>query len=250
MSNYNTTQLNPETTFERHVFHRDQFAHYLRWSHILKIAKIGMNILDVGCGSGNLLEVFYRNKFKGKQYLGLEYRSVTVAKNNLKFAGVDWANFEQCDITQDNLIRKTKDGLGWDIITCFEVLEHVGKKNVDKVLENIYNNMSNKTRCYISTPVYDPVVGPAANHVVDGVIGEMTYNELKEKILNAGFEIEKTYGTFASIKDYEFLLTGWQREMFNHLKDYYDTNLLAVLMAPFFPEQSRNCMWILKKKEN
>ena len=64
MSNYNTTQLNPETTFERHVFHRDQFAHYLRWSHILKIAKIGMNILDVGCGSGNLLEVFYRNKRK------------------------------------------------------------------------------------------------------------------------------------------------------------------------------------------
>ena len=26
---YNTTELDPDTTFERHVYHRDQFAHYL-----------------------------------------------------------------------------------------------------------------------------------------------------------------------------------------------------------------------------
>jgi hypothetical protein len=35
---YNTTDLDPEATFERHVFHRDQFAHYLRWTHVLKAA--------------------------------------------------------------------------------------------------------------------------------------------------------------------------------------------------------------------
>lgn len=245
MSNYNTTQLSPDITFERHVFHRDQFAHYLRWTHVLKNAKIGMNILDVGAGTGNLLEVFYRNKFKGKEYLGLEYRNLTVAKNNLKFADVDWAYFQQCDITTPNLIKKPKDDLGWDIITCFEVLEHVGKANVEQVLTNIYNNMSNKTICYISTPCYDPSVGPAANHVVNGVIGEMTYNELKEKLLKVGFKIKKVYGTFASIKDYEYLLNDWQRKMFDNLKEYYDTNLLSVIMAPFFPEHSRNCLWEL-----
>ena len=55
---YNTTDLNPESTFTKHVFHRDQFAHYLRWTHILKEARIGETICDFGCGNGNLLEVF------------------------------------------------------------------------------------------------------------------------------------------------------------------------------------------------
>lgn len=247
MSNYNTTQLDPETSFERHVYHRDQFAHYLRWTHVLKNAKIGMNILDVGCGTGNLLEVFYRNKFRGNEYLGLEYRASTVTKSKYKYYQVDWADFKQCDITKENQNWQPKDNKGWDIICCFEVLEHVGKDNVEKVLQNIYNNMSNKTKCFISTPCYDPIVGPANNHVVNGVIGEMTFNELKEKLLKTGFKIEKVYGTFASIKDYKDKLQGWQLEMYNHLKEYFDVNILANLMAPFFPEQSRNCMWILSK---
>ena len=59
---YNTTDLRPDQAFERHVFHRDQFAHYLRWTHILKEAKIGESIVDFGCGAANLLEVLYRNK--------------------------------------------------------------------------------------------------------------------------------------------------------------------------------------------
>ena len=42
----NWTQLNPETAFERHVFHRDQFAHYLRWTHLLKIIDIGKKAMD------------------------------------------------------------------------------------------------------------------------------------------------------------------------------------------------------------
>ena len=29
--------------------------------------------------------------------------------------------------------------------------------------------------------------------------------------------------------------------------DLIDTNLMSVLMAPLFPEQSRNCLWILRK---
>lgn len=49
MKKYNTTDLDPTTSFERHVFHRDQFAHYLRWTHILKEAKIGETIVDFGC---------------------------------------------------------------------------------------------------------------------------------------------------------------------------------------------------------
>ena len=40
MKNYNVTDLNPESTFERHVFHRDQFGHFFRRTYILKNANI------------------------------------------------------------------------------------------------------------------------------------------------------------------------------------------------------------------
>ena len=135
---YNTTQLNPETSFEKHVFHRDQFAHYLRWSHVLKIAEIGMNILDFGCGSGNIYEVFYRNKFAPKRFLGLDIRKQTIEKNKIKFPKAEWGD-------EDLVNMKQNYGNDWDIITSFEVLEHIGKNNGDKFLQNIRLHSNDKT---------------------------------------------------------------------------------------------------------
>ena len=126
--NYNTTQLNPEQCFERHVFHRDQFAHFLRWTHVLNIANIGAKILDFGCGSGNLYEVFYRNRYSPARYLGLDIRKQTIEANKAKFPK---AEFEVQD-----LVKIDKNyGVDWDFITSFEVAEHVGKQNVGTFLE-------------------------------------------------------------------------------------------------------------------
>ena len=130
---YNCTQLTPQDAFNRHIYHRDQFCHYFRWSHVLKDAKIGQTILDFGCGSGEMLEVFYRNRYRPKQYLGLDIRAKTVAENNEKFKNLDFAKFEQRDLCTPNLDL----GQTFDIITCFEVMEHIGHKNADVFLDNI-----------------------------------------------------------------------------------------------------------------
>lgn len=106
---------------------------------------------------------------------------------------------------------------------------------------------------YISTPNYDEKVGAAGNHTYDSgdgrgvAIHEFEHNELQSHI-EKYFTIEKKYGTFASIKDYKHLLNEWQQKMFDSLKEYYDSNLVSVIIAPFFPEQSRNTLWILKRK--
>ena len=42
-------------------------------------------------------------------------------------------------------------------------------------------------------------------------------------------------------------MNDWQKNMFEELGKYYDTNLMSVLMAPMFPEQSRNCLWVLRR---
>lgn len=249
MKNYNTTQLNPETTFERHVFHRDQFAHYLRWTHVLNMARIGMNILDVGCGSGNLYEVFYRNRYSPNEFIGVDIREKTIEKNKEKFPQAKWL----CMDPVNERLPQPAEGTRYNIITSFEVLEHIGKQNGEKFLENIKAVMADDTVFLLSTPCYDEAVGAADNHTYDSgdgrgvAVQEYGYHELKA-LLEQHFEIIEHFGTFASQRDYKQFLTPGEREVFDKLTRYYDSNLVANIFAPLVPEHSRNVIWKLKKK--
>lgn len=248
---YNTTDLEPCSAFERHVFHRDQFAHYLRWTHILKEAKIGESIVDFGCGQANLLEVFYRNKFKQESYVGIDIRQKTIEAAADKFANVPWAKFFVADLVTSS--TDFFNQFNADKVCCFEVLEHVGKQNCHTFLEHFKACGKDTATYYLSTPNYDPEVGAAGNHTYDSGDGrgvdvqEFDHWEL-ESILQQHFDIVKKYGTFASAKDYKPLMNDWQKQMFEALKDYYDSNLIANIMAPMFPDASRNTLWVLKRK--
>lgn len=246
---YNCTQLTPQQEFERHIYHRDQFAHYLRWTHVLRDARIGQTILDFGCGSGEMLEVFYRNRYRPKQYLGLEIRESQVKKNIEKFGNLDFAEFRNVDLCQPELDL----GQTFDIITCFEVFEHIGHANADVFLDNLAYHCRPDTVVYFSTPNYDPNVGAADNHMLGpnhNEVGEWDHFELEKK-LSEFFVIEHKYGTFASQKDYKADLHDWQIPMYEALKEYYDTNLIANIMAPLVPaEHARNCMWVMRVRED
>ena len=161
---YNTTDLRPDQALERHVFHRDQFAHYLRWTHILKEAKIGESIVDFGCGAANLLEVLYRNKFKQKEYIGIDIREKTINQAAEKYADVQWAHFYVADLVKHDLDFSQFNA---DKVCTFEVLEHVGKQNAHIFLENFKACGNNNATYYLSTPNYDPEVGAAGNHTYD-----------------------------------------------------------------------------------
>ena len=246
-NSYNKTQLYPERELGNHIFHRDQFAHMFRWTHVLKrVKKAGMNILDLGCANGNLFEVLWRNKRKPGFYLGVDIRS-----KMLDNAGDKFKKFDNCNFICDDLVvpaalvgrYEEVKNTPWDIITCFEVVEHVGKSNVPKLLQTIKYEMNKETVLLISTPCYNGTV--AKNHVIDGEVGELTYDEMK-KCLGEKFEIINHWGTFASQKEYEPYLTESQREVYDKLSEYYDINLLSNLMAPLVPEHSRNVLWECK----
>ena len=250
---YNTTDLDPLQTFERHIFHRDQFAHYLRWSHVLKEARIGESIVDFGAGKCNLLEVLYRNRYKPSKYVALEYKESEMAKAREKYSKLPFpAEFIQQDIIKPTL---NLDELKADKVVSFEVAEHVGKQNVPEFLKNFKRCGNKDARFYLSTPNYDPLVGAAGNHTYDsgdgqGVVPqELDHFELQEMILDAGFEIVEKFGTFASQRDYKEAMNDWQKEMFKAISQYYDSNLVSNLMAPVMPaELARNTLWVLKKK--
>lgn len=265
-SKYNTTDLEPQATFERHVFHRDQFAHYLRWTHILREARTGERICDFGCGRGNLLEVLYRNKFAPSLYVGLDIRAQTIKKAQEKYSNIE--KFRVAFIA-DDLIHPTTDleTLQCDRICSFEVAEHVGRQNVDAFLYNfaLCGKPDGTSTWYLSTPNHDPKVGAAGNHTyssgrIDPETGEevgvevheLDHEDLQDKIIAAGFNIDRKFGTFASQRDYKPFLeqpgNEWLEQTYEALKEYYDSNLVANIMAPIVPaEMARNCLWVLSR---
>jgi 2-polyprenyl-3-methyl-5-hydroxy-6-metoxy-1,4-benzoquinol methylase len=247
MKDYNTTQLNPASIFERHVYHRDQFAHYLRWSFLLKQCDRYMNILDFGCGSGELLETVYRNRYKPLFYLGVDIREKTINNNVDKFIKLP---FPHAFIVNDLTVPfkyPTKSNTPWDIISCFEVTEHIPREKQHLLFENIALNAGEDTLILISTPNYDPKKGAAENHKIDGVECERTYKEMLQLLQDAGLKVLQSYGTFADMSAIEDNLPSSEKITFMKLKEYHDVNVLSVMFAPLIPQFSRNVLYFCKK---
>ena len=245
---YNTTQRSPDRLFERHVYNRDHLAHYLRWNFVIRRAKPGVKIMDIGCGDGGLLATLYHNRRTPSEYMGLDVRERTIEKLREKWTGKDWAFFLAKDICESGPLESIHPMTGhWDIITCFEVLEHVGRSRAPIVVDFIANSMGPDTIALIITPVYDSRVGAADNHIIEGEVGEMSRAAVRN-MLEDKFEIIGNWGTFASVKDYKDLMTPEEKVMYDRLHAYYDADIISVLFAPLHPEASRNNIWEVRLK--
>lgn len=218
--------------------HRDYLAHVFRWQHVVKwLAKskryTSTNLLDVGCGYDIPL---YR-------ILAGNRRSVA------HYTGVDIAKIREpdykCNAPRTLLSHTpihTVASNNYNLITCFEMLEHVPFEYAKETVKHLYNISEPNSTLILSTPVYDPKVGMANNH-----INEMTREQVKNIITDANWIIQKNYGTFASIKDYKSHLSIPELELYNKLAEYYHSDILATIFAPLYPEYSRNNIWICTK---
>ena len=245
-----TTYLDPHTAAYRQVLHRDMAAHNFRWSYVCKFLRTKArhkthNVLDVGCGRlVNLAKMMYHNMLThtSGSYTGVDYGPIpwpeTIKPDTKKFRmrlheKTDFANWDPED--------QPKKG-GWDLITSFEVLEHVEPHHTYRILKRMRELVDRNGCAIISTPNYSLKVGAAKNHV-----NEMTYRALYSLIHAAGWKPSKVFGTFASQTDYKNFLTPDQLYFMQDLQEYYDSTAISLIMAPLIaPERARNCMWILQ----
>lgn len=281
---FDKTHLSIDQAEERQLIHRDYLAHCLRWSHTIKHLLKNhrykdATILDVGCGKEMpLAKALYTNKMTPGLYVGVDVNKMDVPEM-LKgkkipvrlWAQTDFCSLEAKDVGMelgpilegDGTPESEMDYSRPDLITSFEVLEHVTPAYCRKMLEHMRELVEpNHGAVIISTPCFNG--SAAGNH-----INEMTYEALGALLEDLGFNIESHYGTFASISDYVGELGNDEtyveaiprtspndepapgnefytaKGVFNALREYYDSNLLAILFAPLFPAQSRNCLWHL-----
>ncbi len=239
------THLSIDLAERRGFIHRDYIAHCLRWSHVARFLTKGRlyetaDILDIGCGRDlPLLRLLYSSRLipKTGSYTGVDINKLEPPFNLGRFP------YEL--VPQRDVCMWDDKGSTFRVITCFEVLEHVEPSHSFDMLKRIASLLEDEGVAFLSTPVYDQATGAAANHV-----NEMSFRGLQFLIENAGLRVQKVYGTFASMRDYQHKLDDeGLTPLFDRLREYYDSNYLSTIFAPLFPELSRNCLWRVCKAQ-
>ena len=275
------TFLSLDLAEERGLIHRDYIAHCFRWSHVIKFLNQGHKykeaiMLDVGCGKEMpLAKTMYVNKMTPKSYVGVDMNDFKIPKmlDDKKIPISIWTETDFCELGREDvgvlvgenidvgeLTRKQRENYLSpekklyqlpNIVTCFEVLEHVTPEHCRRMIKHFGEVTAPDCHYFVSTPCFN---GEAAeNH-----INEMTFPALGSLIEELGYRIQGVYGTFASIADYKDQLSSVTTydmstgkvlaitdiaPVFAALRNYYDTNALSVIFAPLFPAYSRNCLW-------
>ena len=231
------TFLSIDKAEERGLIHRDYIAHCFRWSHVMRWMNQQKRyqiacVLDVGCGKEMpLARSLYVNRMTPAKYVGVDLNRFEMP---LAFPPQIMA---YCETDVRDIGAELA---GFNVVVCLEMLEHVTPKICREVLEHLWNITTDDVTLFLSTPCWN---GDAAeNH-----INEMTYAAFGCLLERVGYEIEAVFGTFASISDYKAWVEDEYPGLLEKLREYYDTNVLSNILAPLYPQCSRNCLWRCRK---
>lgn len=229
---FDTTAIRSDKHGKR--VHRDYAAHYFKWGFATRLITPDDRVLEVGCGVEMPLPnvMTLGGRYVPQEYVGVDLNKISKPFNSKWATTIDEFNF--VDRWQE--LKQNH----FTVAVSIEVIEHMGKDDGREYLKGIYNCLAIGGRMLLSTPVFN---GKAAvNHV-----HEYTIDELRGVIEDAGFTVEKRYGTFASYPDLKKALPADRLELLNELREFYSDEVTACFLAPLYPDQSRNNFWICRK---
>jgi 2-polyprenyl-3-methyl-5-hydroxy-6-metoxy-1,4-benzoquinol methylase len=242
------TFLSLDLARERGFLHRDYLAHCLRWSHVVKKLMekktyAHAKILDIGCGR----ELPLARTLYSSRIIPLEYRGIDAGPINEDVVdGITKTGKFPLHISPKTDVLKLQVNANdkFTHAVMFEVAEHVEPKHLAQILLHVREHLLVPSgTLWLSTPSWNQT-DTANNHV-----NEMAFEFLGKLFATTGWWVENVWGTFASIRDYEKRMNPAIHDIFNELREYYDTNVLSIIFAPLFPDRSRNCLWELWNTE-
>ena len=215
--------------------HRDYAAHFFRWGFAGRFIDGNKTVLDVGCGPDvPMMKILTmpRNVVP-KRYVGVDYNPQPRRHPTRGWGTLYW---------NTDFIRDHKGILGterFDVITNFEVIEHMKKTDGEKLLVAMREHLAQDGTILLSTPVFSGKA--AANH-----IHEWTVQEMQNAVKKAKLRVEKRFGTFARFPAIKKVATKAEMELYNRIAEYYGGEVMACFLAPLYPDHSSNNIWLLK----
>lgn len=233
---FDKTQL--RANMHGRLVHRDYAAHFFRWGYAQRFVGPKTRVLDIGCGQDLPLQ-----NILGASPSTVPELYVGVDMNKLRECKRKWVllfdEFNFIDSYPRILNHERVGGVGFDLITCFEVIEHMHVVDGQNLLSAMKTCLRPDGQVLLSTPVYNGRK-MAANH-----IHEYQRDELCMRILDAGLKIDRIHGTFASWPEIRKVITPEERALYEELLAYYSHEVLSCFLAPKYPEASRNNVWVL-----
>lgn len=133
---------------------RIEADHMERYKFASQFVK-GKRVLDIACGSGYAAPFF--EEAGAVSYQGVDINQTAVDYSNQTY-GSETISYSVGDIASFN------NGLKYDVITCFETIEHI--ENYEKAIENLYRLLDKGGLLLISSP-FRPVASPNATGLHD-----------------------------------------------------------------------------------
>ncbi len=246
---FDKTHLSIDTAYETGLVHKDYIAHCHRWNYVLKYLERRdstykgderykhSNVLDVGCGKDlQLYKILCTNKMGATpSYTGVDINPLELPT---KFANRKLP----VHLIQQDFCSIKELPIKPNVVTSFEMLEHVPFDYSQQVLNHMYSLSTDDATLIMSTPVYYEKYGMAKNHM-----NEMTREEVMTQLDNAGWYIHNNVGTFSTRQDLRSNLTKEHRRLYDEFSEYYCGHVMATIFAPLYPEFSRNNLWVCKK---
>lgn len=227
--------------------HRDYAAHWFRWGFALTFIEAGMRSLEIGCGVDQpLIQVL-----RGTNVGHVPALHVAVDLNKIpRPSGIAWTRtIDEFNFVDDypELVRQF-GSQSFDVITCFEVIEHMEKPDGRRLLNGARallrpgqkNNAAlNGGRFLLSTPVYN------GRHMAAAHIHEYRVDELREEVERAGLRVLDRFGTFMTANAMKRVATAEERALVEELHRFYPYEVLANFLAPKYPDAASNNVWVL-----
>ncbi len=174
-------------------------------------------ILNIGCGNGAFE---YLVAGKAKEIVGVEIKDEDLFVANKECKGIQNVNFVEANILEDGFPETV-----CDVVTMFDVIEHIPKGTEPFVLERLNRMLKPGGQIVISTPLenktkfLDPAwyLRPRHRHY--------SKEQLAELLINAGFEVEKIYtrgGFFEMASMFFFYPFKWCLNMEIPFKKFWD----------------------------
>ncbi len=175
----------------------------------------GKTILDVGCSFG-IFEKLIEKKAKKILAIDISGDDLKIAKKEVKTKNIQFQKGGVFDIQK---ITKEK----FDIVTFFDVIEHIPKNSEIKALKIINNSLEKQGILLLTTPKsnFTNFLDPA------WYFGHRHYNEneIREFLKKSGFKTKKRYSRGGFFEIFSMFLFYFCKWIFNSeipYKDWFD----------------------------